>query len=159
MCFMHGILHVCLMWQAAVVQMPLRSSYIIINAFQSLDVQGRMIGLSECQEHFREGNHMLSWPVINEKRSHYFETEWLRVLEQSMVLFKDPPSAILGARCLSYVCTDRADQLTLGGISLGQPRLFSQEDSSCSRICTYFVCSQCPAVGLTLQRTLVLILQ
>lgn len=33
---------------------------------------------------------MLSWPVINEKRSHYFEAEWLRVLEQSMVLFKDP---------------------------------------------------------------------
>lgn len=69
--------------------MLLRSSYIIISTFQSLDVQGRMVGLSECQEHFREGNHMLSWPVINEKRSHYFETEWLRILEQSMLLFKD----------------------------------------------------------------------
>lgn len=115
MWFMHGILYVYLTWQAAAIQMLLRSSYIIISTFQSLDVQG-LAGFSECQEHFREGNHMLFWPVINEKCPHYIET--LRMPKSVgtvyVPLLKYSPAVM-------YVLTT-LNQLTLQGINFGQPR-------------------------------------
>lgn len=117
--FMRDTLCVDLTWQAAAVQMLLRNSYIITSTFQSLGMQGRMACHSECQEHFREGSHMLLWPVINEKCPPYIETVRVRrELEWYLLLFKNAFQLSLGPVLYPTCALTTLNHLTLWGASL-----------------------------------------
>lgn len=114
--------YMCVLQDRQLQSRCLSGSYIIISTFRSLDTQGKMAGCSECSEHFREGNHMLFWPVLNEKCPHYFET--LRVPKgvgaaHASVLKRPPASP--GACPVSCVCTDHSKPVTLGDSRRGQP--------------------------------------
>lgn len=115
---LHGILHVCLTWQAAAVQMLLRNSYIII--IHSRDklqaaVNARRTSEKEttcCSDQLW----MRNVPIILRL------SECLKVLEQFMLIFKNALQLTLEPAAGLLCALTTLNQLSLGVINLGQPR-------------------------------------